>query len=161
MRTFSLANVSYAVIICDNFFYHWFSGTRPSDILHPPASEFSPADPDIKAYEAEIKRLNRMLIHLGADPKHGSLLKDARGHSKSRELSNDFVVESKSPLLKLSSSPNQSQFDRMSARTDYSNVTEMPLLKLSLSPNARDSDTLSARTEYSRLTTDPEDGYDA
>jgi hypothetical protein len=70
-------------------------------------------------------------------------------------------MESKSPLLKPSVSPDVRQLDRFSPATGYSQASEMSLLRPSRPPRQQDSDALSDRIEYSRLTDNPEEEYGA
>jgi hypothetical protein len=156
-----IANVCRTVIICDNFLFYLSTDTLCSDILHPPASDGSPADQKIRTYHGEIKRLRAMLIDRGADPMPGSLLQGAYGRGRDLDDPTEFRMDSKSPFLDPSSPPLGRELDRMSAQTDYSGATEMPLLNSSLAPHERGSDAISAQTEYWRLPGDPEEGYEA
>ena len=68
-------------------------------------------------------------------------------------------MESRSPLLKLSTSPDVRELDRFPTGTDYSQMSEMSLPRPSLLPRQRDSDALSGQTVYSRLADGPEEEY--
>lgn len=123
--------MSRIVIVCDNALHHWCSST-------------------LYLWSSDV-------LH---PPGEHPAVKHCACCGQSLKPSNDFALESKRQVLK-SSSPDQRQFDQMSARTAYSSVIELPLLKSSLSSNKRDFDAISVRTERSRLPGDPEGGYGA
>jgi hypothetical protein len=158
------ADNPFAVIICDNFLYHWPSKVpthHTSEISHPPVIEKSPSSEKLKCYKAEVQRPQGMVKVFGGDPVVGSLLESTHCNSEVFECPNGFSKDSKSPLIESSLSLPIYELDRRSARTGQSSVMETPLLESKLTPYERDSGEISTRAGYTRLNRDPEEGYGA